>query len=199
MDRETPLHRIAEADTHMVQRQFESALTDYGDLLMDFFFEDRPGHEAAQTALTTTDAFWVAMAFVEAAMMLDDFKLARIWLERSMGLGHAGAPVVGNPYFHLMAAEAKWDGEPITETGPGTVQDELARVLIGGGVELLDGTFTELRDGILAVLRPPEGFDSWEVTRGTEPPMADMLDTAIAWPRRRLEKAYGRFPLSLPG
>jgi hypothetical protein len=44
--------------------------------------------------------------------------------------------------------------------------DNLARALIGGGVELFDGEEPALLAGVVAGLPPPVGYASWEATRG---------------------------------
>ena len=109
--------------------------------------------------------FWLGMNAVDAALAAGDpsraFDATRAVYA---ALGSIPGVVVGNPFFHLRAGQCKY--ELLSPHEHESAIDDLARALIGAGIEIFDGEDARYRAATTLVLPPPVGFASWEVSRG---------------------------------
>eukprot|EP00602_Paraphysomonas_sp_CaronLab_P000145 CAMPEP_0185028758 /NCGR_PEP_ID=MMETSP1103-20130426/14720_1 /TAXON_ID=36769 /ORGANISM="Paraphysomonas bandaiensis, Strain Caron Lab Isolate" /LENGTH=314 /DNA_ID=CAMNT_0027563273 /DNA_START=12 /DNA_END=956 /DNA_ORIENTATION=- len=99
--------------------------------------------------------------------------------------------VIGNPMFHLFVGVTKFESDPIkaaTARGPGSPHDDFARALIMGGISIFGNEGDEeykFLSYVVNDLHPPEGFSSWEDTRGTDygKEMSPFLKTSTGYIR----------------
>ena len=104
---------------------------------------------------------------------------------------------LGNPLFHLRVGQCLYellDQDERELSGPGTMHDELARALIGGGIEIFDGEDPKYLAAITKVSKPPDGVASWEATRGTGGTSVEMLNGAAGFLAETLGSKYGNKP-----
>jgi len=136
-------------------------------------------------------AFWLAMSSAEAMFHFGDLETAyQLYGEAFQHAQRNGVPVVGNPLFHLRVGQCLYalaTAEERSRTGPGTALDNLARALIGAGVELFDGEDPAYLAAVTRILQPPQGFESWTETRGQyQGATRDLLSSAVGWLRKLL-------------
>jgi len=188
-------HCFSRADDFMEAGRPAEAATDYGAAFAQMSGVEGLEAHALRLKFPPRVAFWRYLAFADAAIQAGNAQLAVKVIRGAFGLAKAGIQVVGNPYFHLKAGQTKWLlAEDPRAPGPGSPQDELARALIGGGIDLLDGAWPDQRAFILQVMKPPQGLTSWEQTRGRGGATSGELANALGWARTDIERLYRTFP-----
>jgi hypothetical protein len=118
---------------------------------------------AAAGTLEDETRVWLDLATANAALRAGEpgeaFEVCVNTVHDLVGTGI----VVGNPLFHLLTGlAAHGAGEP-----PATVQDNLARALIGGGPAMFAGEDPRHLRGVQEVLLPPAALGTWEGFQGT--------------------------------
>ena len=144
--------------------------------------------------LGITRAFWLLMSALDAqfrrASYAEAFETLRVALPMFEPL------VIGNPYFHLRAGQIKVElGVDPGDHGAGSAVDELARALIGGGVDLFNGEHPKYLALIERILKPPHGYSSWAQTAGRDlASTRDMLNGAEGFLRDALAWKFSKPP-----
>ena len=162
---------IAEADSLMANGQPAAADDKYGQAIR--MLNDSP---LLQEAFGFASLFWLWMSGMNASYeaspghpshyqrtfqiigtIYNNFQGRNLW------------PVVGNPLFHLRSGQCKYQlvpEESRNDQGKGSPLDELSRALIGAGIEMFDNEDPCYLEAVTRVVTPPEGFASWEASRG---------------------------------
>lgn len=168
----------AEGDAHMAKRKFNDAEQCYGQAWAAF----------APNAYDDEEGFWLLMSLLDANFERTEYDGAMEVL--GIAFRNFGEQAIGNPYFHLRAGQLKFCFDPQSnDTGPGSAFDELARALIGGGIELFDDEKDHWKKMITDILPPPNGYRSWEETRGkNEAATRDKLASATGYPASLIKK-----------
>lgn len=155
----------AEGDAHMRAARHAAANSAYadawGELANDEVLMDRYGR---------TQAFWLLMSGMDASFRNGDMEAAFNICALTLRSFVDDGLVVGNPFFHLRVGQIKLElTEDSAEGGSdeGAV-DDLARALIGGGIEVFRGEDPEYLTLITGLLEPPEGYGSWDETAGRD-------------------------------
>jgi tetratricopeptide (TPR) repeat protein len=117
------------------------------------------------------DPFWLLMSIGESCFRRGAWEQAMDAYHRAFSEHEEAA--LGNPLFHLRVGQCQ------LELQAGGAMDNLARALIGGGIELFDDEEPEYLAAIVEVLRPPADATTWEATRGQGGATRDKLDGAI--------------------
>jgi hypothetical protein len=159
----------SESDELMRSVDFAGAAERYSNAWNEYAEQRRTASAAGNVSdfdaeHTPLYAFWLLMSGANAQFCSGDFAgchdtgVTAYELFRDIGL------IAGNPFFHLRMGQASYElaspEDRNDESGQGI--DNLARALICGGIEIFSGEDEKYRDAILPVLRPPEGYASWQ-------------------------------------
>ena len=146
-------------------------------------------------AHTPAWAFWLLMSGVNARFSMGDYSgcyetgASVFQLFKGIGL------VAGNPVFHLRMGQSSFELDTPEQRADiaGPTVDNLARALICGGIEIYKGEDPKYLDTVLAVLDPPNGFDSWHDTVNEGCSM-DLLNESHGYLREWVTRKYGAPP-----
>jgi hypothetical protein len=142
-------------------------------------------------------AFWILMNCVNSEWLSGDCDsaLEAVSVAHRNLRGKSFGPV-GNPFFHLRVGQCLWSlAEVSGEDSVTAGLDDLARALICGGIEMYNGEQSQFLDAVTAVLDPPEGFETWEASRGKYVGACrDLLVGASSQVRITLTEKFGRPP-----
>lgn len=141
--------------------------------------------------LPAEQKFWLLFTVLNVKYLAKDYQKAFGMLQLIAQYFEAEI-FVGNPLFHLRVGQLYHELE-----GGGKnprIDDELARALIGGGVEIFDGEDPKFLARIRKVLKPPAGAKSWEATRGQGGATRDRLNGAGGFLAALLKQKLGKAP-----
>ena len=191
------LDKLAEQyrqDAEATSREIET-LREQGDAKMN----DKLFEQASESYLSAwnlvdgdtygpEDAFWLLMSLADANMRNREFENAMDVL--AVAFQNFQELALGNSYFHLRVGQTKYHLDPENDSRQaGSAIDDLARALVCGGIEMFDGEDREFLSMVTSILEPPEGFESWEESRGKFAGMArDRLESASGYPKKIIEE-----------
>jgi hypothetical protein len=142
---------------------------------------------------TDEQAFWVLMSAVNVKFLKGEHDKAFAVAQVITKTFHRNRTMyVGNPLFHLRVGQCKL--ELAGEQGKRSATDELARALMGGGVEIFDGEDEKYLKLVTGVLKPPVGYKDWEASRGRGGASRNRLNGATSFVAKLLEKKLGSPP-----
>lgn len=145
-------------------------------------------------AHTAASAFWLLLSGANAQFCNDEFEgcvdtcVTAFELFKDLGF------VVGNPFFHLRLGQASFELDPSGERDPADMTiDNLARALICGGIEIYNQEDPKYLEPVLQVLRPPQGYTSWQEATG-EGCSLEKLNTVSGFLAELIATKYGSPP-----
>jgi hypothetical protein len=146
------------------------------------------------TAYPANGAFWRLMNGADAQFRAGDFEACLDTCTEAFNLFKDLGFVVGNPFFHLRVGQASFELEqPDARDENGMAMDNLARALICGGIEIFKHEEPKYLNPVLDVLRPPEGYSSWQEAQ-SQGCSVDMLNGATGFLADTFAAKYGVAP-----
>ena len=184
-------HAFRDGDEAMSENEWDDAFSCYCSA-WELLCEDKPEHGAHE-------AFWLIASWANASFMSGDFQDCLERLNESLEIFGDRDLVVGNPFFHLRVGQCMYElaesDEKRTDAS-GAVIENLARALICGGIEIFEQEEQKYLESVLAILDPPEGFDSWQDANGEAGCSLTMLNDSTGFLRSLFEAKYSK-PLPL--
>jgi hypothetical protein len=183
---------LVKAEASALAGEHASAATSYAEA-----WRLLAGAKGGVKAVGHEHAFWILMNCVNSEWLAGDFDGAMSAADvahRNLR-GKSFGPV-GNPFFHLRLGQSLWalaeaDGEDPAIAG----LDNLARALICGGIEIYSGEPAHFLKAVTTALDPPEGFTTWDASRGKYPgACTDLLSGAVGHVRLLLTEKFEKAP-----
>ena len=141
------------------------------------------------------NAFWLLMSSANAFFQLGQYDNGLEPCMVAYNLFKDVGFIAGNPFFHLRVGQFFYEtGSPEERNDrSGQAVDNLARALICGGIEIFQGEDPKYIEPVLAALRPPEGFKSWQEATGQGCSM-HLLNGATGYLNTLFTSKYGNPP-----
>jgi hypothetical protein len=180
-----------EGDNFCKQGNWEVASQQYGKAF-NYYVENVALDDSLRLKCGPVIPMWLLYNKMHADFQLEDFQevmQSAALVHRLFGM--LKGFVVGNPYFHLRVGQAKYQlcpSEQKNQQGMHSPIDDLARALICGGAKMFKDEPAEYYDFVTPILRPPNGFESWDTVPGCA---IDTLNSCVGFLKEVFTTKFG--------